>query len=194
VVIIAISDPVATRQVVSVVREENPKVHIIARTRYAAEMKPLYELGANEVIPEEFETSVEIFTRILGKYLVPQEEIEKFVAEVRADGYQMLRSLSLEHGAVDQLDLQLPGVEISSLRVSSHSPLVGKTLIETDLRQSYGVTVLAVQNRSGIVSNPEADIQIHSNDLLLVIGKPEQIAAAASLTKGRETATASQEA
>ncbi len=193
VVIIAISDPVATRQVVSVVREENPKVHIIARTRYSTEMKPLYELGANEVIPEEFETSVEIFTRILEKYLVPREEIEKFVAEVRADGYQMLRSLSLEHGAVDQLDLQLPGMEISSLRVSAHSPLIGKTLVETELRQNYGVTVLAVQNKSGIVSNPEADIQIHANDLLLVIGRPEQIAAVASLTKGKAGAATSPE-
>jgi K+/H+ antiporter YhaU regulatory subunit KhtT len=94
---------------------------------------------------------------------------------------------------VDQLDLQLPGVEISSLRVSAHSPLIGKTLVETELRQNYGVTVLAVQNKSGIVSNPEGDIQIHSNDLLLVIGKPDQISAAASLTKGNVPATASQE-
>ncbi len=46
-------------------------------------MKPLYELGANEVIPEEFETSVEIFTRVLAKYLIPKAEIEGLVAEIR---------------------------------------------------------------------------------------------------------------
>ncbi len=183
VVVIAISDPVATRQVVAVVREENPSVHIIARTRYIAEMKPLYDLGANEVIPEEFETSVEIFTRILEKYLVPRGEIEKFVAEVRAGGYQMLRSLSLERGAVDQLSLQLPGVEINSLRIGDKSSLAGKTLADTNLRHSHGVTVLAVQSNSGIQSNPEADTRLHAGDTLLVIGKPEQISAVAALTK-----------
>ena len=53
-------------------------------------MKPLSALGADEVIPEEFETSVEIFTRVLTKYLVPRENIEKLVAEIRADGYEII--------------------------------------------------------------------------------------------------------
>jgi hypothetical protein len=45
----------------SVARHLNPKVHIVARTRYVSDMEELYALGANEVVPEEFETSLEIF-------------------------------------------------------------------------------------------------------------------------------------
>jgi CPA2 family monovalent cation:H+ antiporter-2 len=63
IVVIAISDPAATRRITAISRRLNPKVHIIVRTRYLQEVKPLYELGADDVIPEEFETSVEIFTR-----------------------------------------------------------------------------------------------------------------------------------
>jgi CPA2 family monovalent cation:H+ antiporter-2 len=59
IMVVAIPDPVATRMVVASARSLNPRLHIITRTRYLPEMKPLYELGANEVIPEEFETSVE---------------------------------------------------------------------------------------------------------------------------------------
>ena len=50
-------------------------------------MEALYALGADEVIPEEFETAVEIFTRVLQKYLFSKDHIEKFTAEVRSKGY-----------------------------------------------------------------------------------------------------------
>jgi len=56
----------STRRITGITRRLNPKVHLIVRTRYLQEIEPLYELGANEVIPEEFETSVEIFTRVLA--------------------------------------------------------------------------------------------------------------------------------
>jgi len=59
--VIAISDPAATRRMVRVAREINTKLHIIARTRYVVEIPELTRLGANVVIPEEFETSIEIF-------------------------------------------------------------------------------------------------------------------------------------
>jgi CPA2 family monovalent cation:H+ antiporter-2 len=92
VLVAGISDPTATRRIITIARELNPKVYIIARTRFVQEMHPLFELGANEFIPEEFETSVEIFTRVLVRYLIPRDEIDRFSAQVRADGYEILRS------------------------------------------------------------------------------------------------------
>lgn len=94
ITVVAISDLAATRRITELVRRLNTEVHLIIRTRYLQEMKPLHELGADEVIPEEFETSVEIFSRVLAKYLVPRDEIERVVAEVRSDGYEMFRNLS----------------------------------------------------------------------------------------------------
>ncbi|MGD8512677.1 MAG: cation:proton antiporter, partial [Deltaproteobacteria bacterium] len=71
IVVAAINDPAATRRITEVVRRLNPKIHLIVRTPYLREVKPLFELGADDVIPEEFETSVEIFTRVLAKYFIP---------------------------------------------------------------------------------------------------------------------------
>ncbi len=78
--VIAISDPSATRRMVRVAREINPKVYIIARTRYVVEIQELTRLGANVVIPEEFETSIEIFSRVLAHYNVPRDDIERLVS------------------------------------------------------------------------------------------------------------------
>jgi CPA2 family monovalent cation:H+ antiporter-2 len=66
--VVAISDPASTRRIVQVARRGNPRLHILVRTRYAAEVEDLLKLGANEVIPEEFETSIEIFAKVLHHY------------------------------------------------------------------------------------------------------------------------------
>jgi len=70
-VVIAISDPDGTRRIVRLCRHENPDVHIIVRTRYVSQVDPLKKLGADEVIPEEFETSVEIVSRLMNLLAVP---------------------------------------------------------------------------------------------------------------------------
>ncbi len=186
IIVVAINDPSATRRIAEIVRRLNPKVHLIVRTRYLQEMKPLYELGADEVIPEEFETSVEIFTRVLAKYLIPRDEIERFVAEVRSDGYEMFRSLSKESASFSDLTLQLPDVELSMLRVGVRSALAGKSLAQIELRKRYGVTVLAIRRDSQILSNPHGEMQLCANDELFVLGLPDKIARVMSLFHGPE--------
>jgi len=135
------------------------------------------------VVPEEFETSVEIFSRVLTKYLLPKEEIEKFVAEVRSDGYGMLRSLSREASSCLSIDLCLPDVEITSLRVVDGSEAVGKTLAETEMRKRYGVTLLALRRGSQTIPIPELEMKIQPNDLLFVAGQPEKILEVAKIFK-----------
>lgn len=181
VLVLAIPDHVATRRVTSTARRLNPNLHIIARTNYVGEVKPLYELGADEVIPEEFETSVEIFTRVLVKYLIPRDEIEKFVAQVRSSGYEMFRSTSKSSASLADLKIHLPDVEISTLRINEKSPIVQKSLGEIELRRRYGVTLLAIRRGSQILSNPDADTQLCADDVLIVLGPSDKIAGITSL-------------
>ncbi len=181
IVVVAINDPASTRRITEVTRRLNPKVHVIVRTRYLQEMKSLYELGANEVIPEEFETSVEIFARVLAKYLIPRDEIEKFVTEVRSGGYEMFRRLSRDTTAISDLNLYMPDVEIDTVRIGEKSSLAGKSLAEMDLRRKFGITVLAIRRDQGILANPKADMPLFAKDVLYIIGSPDKLAEAAGL-------------
>jgi CPA2 family monovalent cation:H+ antiporter-2 len=174
--VVVISDPTATRRIIEIARKLNPMLYIIARTRFVKEMKHLYELGANEVIPEEFETSVEIFTRVLGKYLIPRDEIEKFTTEVRADGYEMLRSLPKESASFSDLKIHLPDFEISTFRVNQESPLIGKALAQIQLRRKLGVTLLAIHRDSQIISDPGGDTKLCANDVLVILAPAYKIA------------------
>ena len=186
IVVVAINDPAATRRITETARKLNPKVHLIVRTRYLQEMAALHKLGADQVIPEEFETSVEIFTRILAKYLVPRHEIESLVAEVRSDGYEMLRSLSNGPASFSDLTLQLPDVEISTLQVDAKSAPVGRSLTQIELRKKYGVTVLAIRRDTQILPNPHGEMHLCADDVLFVLGPPEKIAGAMSLFHNSE--------
>ncbi|MDA8233424.1 MAG: cation:proton antiporter [Clostridia bacterium] len=175
VAVVAISDPAATRRITEVLRRINPKIYILVRTRYLQELESLYQLGADEVIPEEFETSVEIFTRVLKKYLIPRDEIESFVAEVRADGYDMFRTIAKKSASFSDLKIHLPEIEISTFRINENSPAAEKTLAQIELRKKHGVTLLAIRRNAETLFMPHGDTKIQANDVVVVVGKRNKL-------------------
>ncbi|OPX20537.1 MAG: potassium transporter KefB [Desulfobacca sp. 4484_104] len=175
IVVVAINDPSATRRITAITRQLNSSVHIIVRTRYIQEVQALYELGANEVVPEEFETSLEIFALVLKKYLVPRAQIEKLVTEVRANCYKVLRGFSDDMAAFTNLKHYLHDYEITTVRLGEKSPLAGKSLAQIDLRKKYGITVLAMRRQAQMLANPEPDMELAGNDLLIIMASPRNI-------------------
>jgi CPA2 family monovalent cation:H+ antiporter-2 len=181
VVVVAISDAAATRRVVELARRLNPGVYLIARTRYSQEVGPLSALGANEAIPEEFETSIEIFARVLRRYLVPREDIERQIAAIREDGYEMLRQLRPPPIFFPEIQQHLADLEVETFRVAAEAPAAGRTLAELHLREQVGITVLAIQRDGETLTNPSGGTSIQAGDLMITLGKPTQFAEAAPL-------------
>jgi monovalent cation:H+ antiporter-2, CPA2 family len=181
VVVVAISDAAATRRIVELARRLNPSVYLVARTRYSHEVGPLSTLGANEAIPEEFETSIEIFARVLRRYLVPRDEIERQIAAIREDGYEMLRLLRPPPISFHEIQRHLADLEVETFRVQAEAPVVGKTLAELRLREQLGITVLVIQRDSETLTNPWGGTALQAGDLVISVGKPTQFAEAAPL-------------
>jgi monovalent cation:H+ antiporter-2, CPA2 family len=175
VLLIVVPDPAATRQITKIARELNPTVTILVRVRFLSEMEPLKKLGASEVIPEEFETAIEILARTLKRYLMSPEKIEEFVAQIRADGYRMLRSHSLGELREAKLRSYLPDVEINLIKVSEREHMIGKNLLELDLRNRFGVTVLAIRRCGETIQNPNPELLLEMDDELVVLGMPQKL-------------------
>lgn len=176
VVVIAISDQEATNRIVSSIREISDKVHIIVRTRFVKEMEESYRLGADEVIPEEFETSIEIFTRVLSKYLMPRDEIDNFTFSIRADNYEMLRSMTGSKTKGGNISADLPDMEVAALRVfTKDDTLVGKSLIEADVRNRFGITVVAIKREGATLLEINAQTKLKRGDVVYVVGKPADV-------------------
>ena len=181
IMVIAISDATATRRVAAMARQMRPNIHLIVRTRYVAEMEPLFQLGVNDVVPEEFETSVEIFSRVLRTYLIPHDQIDHCIAEIRRDSYQMFRTISRRHSHATGISGYLSGVELATFRVQSGSAIAGTQLRDGLLRDRCGATALVIKRGDEVNSNPDPVWQFEVDDIVLVLGKPDQLVFAAHL-------------
>lgn len=175
VIVIAISDPVATRRIVALARQLNEEVPIVVRTRYVAEIDQLRQLGATEVIPEEFETSVEIFARVLRRLRVPRNVIALQVELIRKQSYSMLRGLALPKQTLDQLDRILAATTTESFMVWEGSPAAGRTIRQLQLRRTTGVTIIAVVRDGRPFTNPAPDLTIQAGDILVMLGSHAQL-------------------
>ncbi|HZL88412.1 MAG TPA: cation:proton antiporter [Pirellulaceae bacterium] len=180
--VVAISDPASTRRTVQMARQMKPGLHIIVRTRYLAEVTELRKLGADVIIPEEFETSVEIFAQVLRAYDVPRNLISDLIERVRGDHYEVLRDTNLPAMQVvlPHLDI-LQKVHIETCLLHASSPATGQTLGEFNLRARSGATLLAVRRGRDVLINPEPELRFEPGDTIVLMGEPPQVQRALAL-------------
>nr|MBI1230770.1 potassium transporter KefB [Cytophagales bacterium] len=176
VVVIAISNNDATRGIVINVRDYNHNNCIIVRTRYVNEIEHLLHLGADEVIPEEFETSIEIFTRVLSKYLVPRKSIEAFTTDVRSHNYEMFRYSSMDNST--GLALDIPEINFVSIKIEKDSgPYLGSAIKDVKLRERAGVNLVAIKREGNTETEITGDTKLKLGDVLYLVGKTEALEA-----------------
>lgn len=180
VMVIAISDRSATRRITDLARRMNRDVYIIARTRYIHEIRILQNLGANDVIPEEYETSLEIFSRVLEKYQVPRKRIESFIDLIRSDGYEMFRSISKEPFCSS--DLSNISNDFITLKVSEGSLAAGKAIKDLELEEK-GANLLAIDRGSQIINYPDENFVLQPEDVAILLGSESQISSFEELFK-----------
>ena len=169
--VIAISDPASTRRVVSIARHESANIYIIVRTRYFSEIEDLRMLGANEVIPEEFETSVEIFSRVLHRYNFPYNVILDIIDNIRNSNYSVLRNVDLPKRVILEKSEWLPEMELDGFRVRAGSSVTGKSISELQVRKKTGITIIAVRRGQEIFTNPSPDFIFKAEDVILFTGE-----------------------
>jgi len=180
VMVIAISDRSATRRITDLARRMNRDVYIIARTRYIHEIRILQNLGANDVIPEEYETSLEIFSRVLEKYQVPRKRIDSFIDLIRSDGYEMFRSISKEPFCSS--DLSNISNDFITLKVSEGSLAAGKAIKDLELEEK-GANLLAIDRDSQIINYPDENFVLQPEDVVILLGSESQISSFEELFK-----------
>lgn len=175
ILVIAISDPAGSRKIVRMARLMNPEIHIVVRTRYVSEIHPLKELGANDVIPEEFETSVEIFTRVLEEYMVPVNDIDALIHSLRADNYALLSGEDRLKKTTKRLINNLPQLDVRTYLIRENSLLCGASLARANLRQEFNINIIAIGRGDTNLFNPNPDELMESGDLLFILGKDSDI-------------------
>ena len=184
VLAIIISDPAAVRAITIEARRLNPNLYIVARTRFVTEVAPLRRLGANDVIAEEFETSIEVFSRVLTQYLVPRQDIDAFAARIRQMNYRMIRRMSNAVDPLDEVVSHLPDMGVQAMRLGADSPLCGLPLSRSGLRPKYGGTGVAIHRQGEIHASPEPQSCLEADDIIYLFGRTDKLYAVKPLFSG----------
>ncbi|MGE4266603.1 MAG: cation:proton antiporter [Deferribacterales bacterium] len=168
VMVITLPDPVGVRKIVETARRENPTIYIIARTRYLTEYYALKSLGANEIVVEEYETSIETFSRVLKKYRIPREQIEDIANNIRTE--IMGKPGEMITGGLDG-SMSIANMNVSNVTIPVGSTIAGKTVREVDIRFRYKLNLLAVNRGMDTISNPGSDFVLNERDELMLMGE-----------------------
>jgi len=174
IVVISIGDAITALGVIEKVRKLNKHAYIIIRSKHVSDIEDLYEMGANQVIPEEFETAIELFERILKKLLIPKVEIETAISHIRDDNYGLFKEK--EENNTFTLSDEIPDIEIVALKACDYPLFPGNSLKEIHLRKEFGLTVVAAKRGETIFENPGSGFVFETEDVLYILGKPEKIA------------------
>ncbi len=182
VIVIGISDPDAARRAVRYARQLNPAIHVIVRTHLAVEIDELYELGADDVFADEFEASIEIFTRVLEQYHVPSNVIQAQRRVLRGEKYEMFRDREAEISQT-VLELLARGA-VDTFLVSGEHFASGKTLRELDVRRLTGATVIVVVRENESHAPPNPNLRLEPDDFVVITGGHVEVDAAFRLLTG----------
>lgn len=174
IVVVSIGDAITALGVVQKVRELSKHAFIIVRSKHVEDIEDLYKSGANQVIPEEFETAIDLFERILKKLLIPKGEIEEAISRIRDDNYGIFTAT--QQKSKFTLTDEIPNLEVVALKAGNYPLFPGNSLKEIHLRKNFGLNVVAVKRAQGVYENPGSAFVFDADDIVYIMGKPEKIA------------------
>jgi CPA2 family monovalent cation:H+ antiporter-2 len=168
--VIAISNNFATHSIIKNIRSHSDSLYLVVRTRYVSETSELLALGADEVIPEEFETSIQIFTSVLQNFFIPEDDIDQFVQKVRSDRYQLFS------GEIRRSNYLHPSgttaFNIACIRIKAViNSFLGIPLNKLNLRADYGINILAIKRNDELLETIAPEEELKQGDILYLHGK-----------------------
>ena len=167
------------------VRDLNPALPVVVRTRDDADLELLLAAGASEVVPETFESSLTLASHALVLLGIPLKRVVRRIRAVRDHRYSLLRGFFQgESDSVDDPD-ELRSPRLHSIAIEPGAFACGKTLAQIDL-DPIGASVSAIKRRDKRLIEPPPNTRVEAGDVLVLLGTPEQLVVAEMrLLKGR---------
>ncbi len=131
-------------------RNLHPHIQIIAKSEHESSCRKLRQAGADKIVMP---------------HRVGAQQMERMISRpTTADLVELFAEAS-------HLEM-----ELDEFRVSQSSPLVGKSLANSKIKEQFNLLVVGIKNDSGEFRfNPKPEDTIRNDDILLVIGQVSDI-------------------
>jgi CPA2 family monovalent cation:H+ antiporter-2 len=173
--VIAISDWDATLKAVTIGRQLNPNLKIIVRTEFVTQIEPLYKAGANVVISQEFEASLEIAAYVLKTLGIAGPIVRVKSEQLRKRHYRFFSGTNF--GTQSKI-AELANISYinDAYTIMGDSKLIGKSikLIKSSINVD-NVNIVGIVRGESIYVNPQDEFLIENMDMILLFGKQNKI-------------------
>ncbi|MGH9369306.1 MAG: cation:proton antiporter, partial [Thermoanaerobaculia bacterium] len=173
--IVLLSDPRATRGALRHCRTLSPGIYLLVRARYLKEIPELSALGADEVVAEEFETSLEIAGRALRRLGFPMPWVEAETDQIRGARHDAFRRFRAPETSPEQLQKALGSTRIDLVAIGPGWRAADRSLQELNLRAAGGSSALAVIRDGKPRVSPAGDFVLREGDQVLLLGTEDAV-------------------
>ena len=178
-IIIAISDALAASAAVKISRTLNPDIKIIVRSEFITQIEALYKVGADTVISQDFEASLEIASCVLKHYGITDSIIRLKSDQLRKRHYKFFS----KHTEGSESHLKL--AELASIYylnygyyVLGNANLVGNKFSEIEIKlekEIESAQLIGLIRGKNILKDNVSDFFLQETDTLIVYAKQEKM-------------------
>ena len=167
--VVAVSEEAAVPRIIHTARQLSPEVHILARTRHIRNAQYLLDLGADEVISEEFESALEIFTRALQHYQIPEEEVVRIIERSKRLGNALFTRCTdpNQHQKIQNFETLFKETHVHTVQVETGSAAEGKTIADLSLKDRFGIREFGFRRGTMRFTQPDPALRLKAGDTLV---------------------------
>ena len=127
----------------------NPKINIVARAERPEAAEKLKRAGANTVI----------FPSVMGGRQMAAAMTKPVITDLMENVFYN----------------QELHVDIAQITVLPASPLVGKTLLQSMIKDKYDSIIVAIKRSDRLISNPRAEEMLCAGDIMILLGQRDHL-------------------
>lgn len=173
--VVTTPDDASTAIIVAAARAEAPDLHIVARAATDKSVGNLYSAGAHHVIQPELEGGLQVVRRTLLELGYSLRKVQQYTDAVRSDRYNLAINTDEERQFLNELLLASDNIGLSWLPLSDGNQLIGKTLVDSKLRETTGASIVAISRDGKMIANPTPQTVLTEGDVVGMIGEDVQI-------------------
>jgi CPA2 family monovalent cation:H+ antiporter-2 len=175
-VVITFDDTATSLKILQHISNLRPELAVIVRTFDDSDIDTFKRAGATEVVAEVMEGSLMLASHTMMLLGIPLNRVLLHIRKAREQRYELFRGFF--HGVTNENlgfnDKLQP--RLHSVLITDNATSIGKTLGETEIAEL--VTIKSIKRRNIRGLEPDNSLHIAAGDVLVLLGLPEELAAA----------------
>jgi CPA2 family monovalent cation:H+ antiporter-2 len=183
--VVTVSEEEAVPRIIHAARKLSPGLHIFARTRHVRNAQYLLDLGADEIVSEEFVSAREIFSRALRRYEVPENEIANILTRSEKLSEGLFTKNTAPGRRIPDSEAFFGNLHVHTFRVEAGSEAEGKTLAGLDLQNRFDIGEIGLRSGDVAVTRVPESPHLREGDVLITFITDQKAGEIAYLFAGK---------